>query len=201
MLTASNGRVSIEEFSDAGDLGRGRRLLHAIRRKFGDWVNVQGPGHPGDPSRSFWDRMVEEGLVQSMDEGGSPITINEGGASNRTNLVESESMTLVRGITAYHVTMSYNLDDILREGLRIDQPSNEGGVMHGAVFFADAAQASALASQLEDIDEEPVFLEVYIPKGKTIHLDEMMPGGTSWYIEEPIPPRHIKVVDKPRHSP
>ena len=108
-----------------------------------------------------------------------------------------KAFRVVDGFVAYHVTFAYHRDSIMKSGLRLDQPSNENtGEVHGAVFFADNEQAMVLADHTEDAGEEPLILQIYIPRGKVVFKDEAMPADTSFYIREPILARRIREVER-----
>lgn len=107
---------------------------------------------------------------------------------------DEEAYRVVDGFSAYHATMKENLPEIRQHGLRTDMVANEGNFTHGAIFFATMDQCRVLAAQLSDIGEEAVILEVYIPRGRTVYKDMLMPADTSFYIRQGVPPRHIRVL-------
>jgi len=113
------------------------------------------------------------------------------------------SMTLTRGMTFYHVTIS-DLDKIKDEGLLRSSSAKEFSSVGGdedypvdGVFLANFDQARILFSQFEDIGATPKLLEVYLSKGTKVYSDPLMPES-SIIVEGDIPKQNVREhVDAP----
>lgn len=67
MGTPEKGVLIYEFSSQSAGSGNGERALRWLQANYAS-IEVSDPGEPGTPSRAFWDRMCDKGLVDAMED-------------------------------------------------------------------------------------------------------------------------------------